>query len=255
MFHWSWTPFVDPDFMLSVFQCNQIAQDPADPTNYYNDANWCRSRSTTSSTSSRRSSSTRRSGASSCTEMLTPLLPLRGLQQPRPEPGSRGVSHRPLRGLAPAAGGGRARDLHQHLADVLQPDADRRRRRLGRAACRARRSAHSSLPALIALGGARVRAHATSHGRRARVEASLERDTAVGAALRRGQGPRRARDAGVRPLLQLLPLPRRRGRPGRDAVSRAQPHARPARAAAQRLRSRRIAVRAVRRATSSRPCS
>ena len=41
MFHWSWTPFVDPDFMLSVFQCNQIAQDPADPTNYYNDANWC----------------------------------------------------------------------------------------------------------------------------------------------------------------------------------------------------------------------
>ena len=41
MFHWSWTPFVDPDFMLSVFQCNQIAQDPDDPTNYYNDANWC----------------------------------------------------------------------------------------------------------------------------------------------------------------------------------------------------------------------
>ena len=41
MFHWSWTPFVDPDFMLSVFQCNQIATDPANPTNYYNDANWC----------------------------------------------------------------------------------------------------------------------------------------------------------------------------------------------------------------------
>ncbi|HET8967807.1 MAG TPA: ABC transporter substrate-binding protein [Gaiellaceae bacterium] len=41
LFHWSWTPFVDPDFMLSVFQCNQIASDPADPTNYYNDANWC----------------------------------------------------------------------------------------------------------------------------------------------------------------------------------------------------------------------
>lgn len=41
MFHWSWTPFVDPDFMLSVFQCNQVAQDPDDPTNYYNDANWC----------------------------------------------------------------------------------------------------------------------------------------------------------------------------------------------------------------------
>ena len=41
LFHWCWTPFVDPDFMLSVFQCNQVAKDPADPTNYYNDANWC----------------------------------------------------------------------------------------------------------------------------------------------------------------------------------------------------------------------
>ena len=41
LFHWSWTPFVDPDFMLSVFQCNQLATDPANPTNYYNDANWC----------------------------------------------------------------------------------------------------------------------------------------------------------------------------------------------------------------------
>ena len=41
MFVWGWTPFVDPDPMLSYFQCDQIAQDPNDPTNYYNDANWC----------------------------------------------------------------------------------------------------------------------------------------------------------------------------------------------------------------------
>ena len=41
MFHWSWTPYVDPDAQLSYFQCNQIASDPADPTNYYNDANYC----------------------------------------------------------------------------------------------------------------------------------------------------------------------------------------------------------------------
>jgi peptide/nickel transport system substrate-binding protein len=41
MFEWGWTPFVDPDPMLSYFQCNQIASDPDDPTNYYNDANWC----------------------------------------------------------------------------------------------------------------------------------------------------------------------------------------------------------------------
>jgi len=41
MFHWAWTPFVDPDPQVSYFQCSQIASDPEDPTNYYNDANWC----------------------------------------------------------------------------------------------------------------------------------------------------------------------------------------------------------------------
>jgi peptide/nickel transport system substrate-binding protein len=32
---------VDPDPMLSYFTCDQIASDPDDPTNYYNDANYC----------------------------------------------------------------------------------------------------------------------------------------------------------------------------------------------------------------------
>ena len=41
MFVWGWTPFVDPDPMLSYFTCDQVSQDPKDPTNYYNDANWC----------------------------------------------------------------------------------------------------------------------------------------------------------------------------------------------------------------------
>jgi peptide/nickel transport system substrate-binding protein len=41
MFVWGWTPFVDPDPMLSYFTCGQVASDPKDPTNYYNDANWC----------------------------------------------------------------------------------------------------------------------------------------------------------------------------------------------------------------------
>lgn len=40
MFHWSWTPYVDPDQQLSYFQCNQIAT-ADDPTLYNNDANWC----------------------------------------------------------------------------------------------------------------------------------------------------------------------------------------------------------------------
>jgi peptide/nickel transport system substrate-binding protein len=41
IFAWGWTPFVDPDPMLSYFTCDQIASDPEDPTNYYNDANYC----------------------------------------------------------------------------------------------------------------------------------------------------------------------------------------------------------------------
>jgi peptide/nickel transport system substrate-binding protein len=41
MFAWGWVPFVDPDPMLSYFTCDQVSSDPEDPTNYYNDANWC----------------------------------------------------------------------------------------------------------------------------------------------------------------------------------------------------------------------
>lgn len=41
LFEWGWTPFVDPDPMLSYFTCGQLSSDPEDPTNYYNDANWC----------------------------------------------------------------------------------------------------------------------------------------------------------------------------------------------------------------------
>src|SRR3954467_13894606 len=41
LFVWGWTPFVDPDPMLSYFTCDQVSQDPKNPTNYYNDASWC----------------------------------------------------------------------------------------------------------------------------------------------------------------------------------------------------------------------
>jgi peptide/nickel transport system substrate-binding protein len=41
MFVWGWTPFVDPDPMLSYFTCDQVSSDPEDPSNYYNDANLC----------------------------------------------------------------------------------------------------------------------------------------------------------------------------------------------------------------------
>jgi peptide/nickel transport system substrate-binding protein len=39
MFVWGWTPFVDPDPMLSYFTCDQLTTDPEVPG--YNDANWC----------------------------------------------------------------------------------------------------------------------------------------------------------------------------------------------------------------------
>lgn len=41
MFTWGWTPFVDPDPMLSYFTCDQVSTDPDNPTDYYNDASWC----------------------------------------------------------------------------------------------------------------------------------------------------------------------------------------------------------------------
>jgi peptide/nickel transport system substrate-binding protein len=41
LFVWGWTPYVDPDTMLFYFTCSQVAQDPEDPTNYYNDASLC----------------------------------------------------------------------------------------------------------------------------------------------------------------------------------------------------------------------
>jgi peptide/nickel transport system substrate-binding protein len=39
LFVWGWTPFVDPDPMLSYFTCAQVTTDPDSPG--YNDANWC----------------------------------------------------------------------------------------------------------------------------------------------------------------------------------------------------------------------
>lgn len=39
LFVWGWTPFVDPDPMLSYFTCAQLTTDAESPG--YNDANWC----------------------------------------------------------------------------------------------------------------------------------------------------------------------------------------------------------------------
>ena len=67
LFTWGWTPFVDPDPELSYFLCNQLASDPSDPTNYYNDANCCDETYDALYARSRTSSSTTRSASRSCT--------------------------------------------------------------------------------------------------------------------------------------------------------------------------------------------
>ena len=42
MFAWGWTPFVDPDPMLSrTSPATRSRATPEDPSNYYNDANYC----------------------------------------------------------------------------------------------------------------------------------------------------------------------------------------------------------------------
>jgi peptide/nickel transport system substrate-binding protein len=41
LYVWGWTPFVDPDPLLSYFKCDQISVDASDFSNYYNDTGLC----------------------------------------------------------------------------------------------------------------------------------------------------------------------------------------------------------------------
>ena len=41
LYVWGWTPFVDPDPLLSYFKCDQISLDSSDFSNYYNDTGLC----------------------------------------------------------------------------------------------------------------------------------------------------------------------------------------------------------------------
>ena len=56
----------DPDPMLDYMTCKQVAADPDDPTNYYNDANYC-DRSTTSYYAQQKVELDPRSARRSCT--------------------------------------------------------------------------------------------------------------------------------------------------------------------------------------------
>ena len=122
MFVWGWTPFVDPDPMLSYFTCDQVSERPRGPDELLQRRELLRPRSTTSSTSSRRSSSTRTTRKDIVHQMLT-LFQRRRLPRPLLRARPPGLPEGPLRRLGAPAGRDRAGALLQHLADLRAAEA------------------------------------------------------------------------------------------------------------------------------------
>ena len=123
LFVWGWTPFVDPDPMMSYFTCDQVSQDPKNPTNYYNDANWC------DKTYERCTSSRRRARPGQAQADRAPdadaLLRVGDVRAALLPGGPAGVPHRQVHGLDPSAGGDRAGAVQQLVADLREPQARR----------------------------------------------------------------------------------------------------------------------------------
>ena len=145
LFEWGWTPFVDPDPMLSYFTCDQLSSDPEDPTNYYNDANWC-SETYDAHYKAQNQELDKDEARRDRARDADGVLRLRHLQRPRLRGRPAGLPHRPLRGLAAPARRDRPGALLEHVADVREPDADRvelgRRRHPHRGDRRDRRRGH-----------------------------------------------------------------------------------------------------------------
>ena len=128
MFAWGWVPFVDPDPMLSYFTCDQVASDPEDPTNYYNDANYCDPEyDKLYAAAEGRARPDKREQI--VHEMLTRFQQSGAYHVLYTEPETAGVPEGPLRGLRAAAGGDRPGALLEHLADLRAAEAGRARRR------------------------------------------------------------------------------------------------------------------------------
>ena len=122
MFSWGWTPFVDPDPMLSYFTCDQVASDPEDPTNYYNDANYC-DPEYDKLYQQQKVELDRDKRVEIVHEMLTRFQPVGRLQRALHGARHAGVREGPLRGLRPAAGEDRPGPLLEHLADLRAAEA------------------------------------------------------------------------------------------------------------------------------------
>ena len=121
MFVWGWTPFIDPDPMLSYFTCGQVARIPRTrPTT--TTTRTSAARRTTRSTSSSTSSWTDQAHLDSPSDAHD-LLRVRALCRALPLPRPPGLPQGPLHRLDPPAREDRAGPVHQLLADLHQPEA------------------------------------------------------------------------------------------------------------------------------------
>ena len=122
IFFWGWTPFVDPDTMLSYFTCDQVASDPENPTDYYNDANYCDPgydklyEQQKVELDDQKRARHRARDARAAGEVGRLLHALHGAGHP-------GLRQGPLRGLGEAAGGDRPGALFEHLSHLRAPEA------------------------------------------------------------------------------------------------------------------------------------
>ena len=208
MFSWGWVPFVDPDPMLSYFTCDQVASDPKDPTNYYNDANYC-DPGYDKLYQQQKVELDRDKREQIVHEMLTRLQQwgvyhviytypdLQAYVKGRFE----GFVRQPAK-IGPVV----YSNTSPSYAQLKPVDA---RRRAGMTEGAAPGSSSRSSRSCSSRSGP-----CSSYGAGERPTNGSERT------LRRGQGRRVPGDPGLCHLLQLLPVPRRRGRPGREPLPR-----------------------------------
>ena len=118
LFVWGWTPYVDPDPMLSYFTCDQVTYDVDEAG--YNDANWCdpaydelyQQQKVELDPAKRREI---------VAEMLTAVQHRVDLSRAAPGRRPAGISHRPVRGLAAPAGRDRTGAVHELVTDLREP--------------------------------------------------------------------------------------------------------------------------------------
>ena len=128
IFGWGWTPFVDPDQMLSYFTCCPGRGRSREPDGLLQRRELVRPRvrpAVRGAEGRARPGAARRPRA----PVAHPLPRRGGLQRAVRLPRHAGVPQGALHGLRPAAGGDRPGDLLEHLADVRAAEAGQRDRR------------------------------------------------------------------------------------------------------------------------------